>query len=114
MPFRPVSVLDPVKCAAAEKALEATFRIPSIHEFQRDIGHSILLGHTTILDAPTGAGKTLAFLYALFYFWHPGNAQENEQKNVIVVSPLVELMQSQVSPAIHIHCRCDADLPTGR
>ncbi|KAJ3816476.1 hypothetical protein F5880DRAFT_1494247, partial [Lentinula raphanica] len=48
-----------------------------------------------ILDIPTGAGKTLAFFYPLFYFWNPGDYEPSSQKILLVVSPLIGLMESQ-------------------
>ncbi|KAJ7772144.1 P-loop containing nucleoside triphosphate hydrolase protein [Mycena maculata] len=40
-------------------------------------------------------GKTLAFWYPLFYYWAPGNLDDDCQKIVLVVGPLTALMESQ-------------------
>ncbi|KAJ6503822.1 hypothetical protein C8R45DRAFT_1091588 [Mycena sanguinolenta] len=45
--------------------------------------------------SPTGGGKTLAFWYALFYHWEPGNIEKECHKIVLVVGPLVALMEDQ-------------------
>lgn len=56
----------------------------------------MLQGRTTILDIPTGGGKTLAFWYPLFYHWTPGDTRKEFQKIFLVIGPLPGLMESQV------------------
>ncbi len=64
----------------------------------------MLLGIDTILDAPTGAGKTLAFYYALFYHcWTGSNEEGDFDKLLLVLSPLVGLMKSQVGASSQQH-----------
>ncbi|KAJ6575845.1 hypothetical protein B0H10DRAFT_2199226 [Mycena sp. CBHHK59/15] len=95
MPFTPVATLDPEMLKLAEQMLCAVFDIPSLHPHQLEVGQNILKGITTILDVPTGGGKTLAFWYALFYRWQPCNTDAHSQKIVLVVGPLVALMEAQ-------------------
>ncbi|KAJ7127701.1 P-loop containing nucleoside triphosphate hydrolase protein, partial [Mycena epipterygia] len=71
------------------------FGIASLHPHQEETGQNILKGISTLLDVPTGGGKTIAFWYALFYHWQPGNTEENCQKIVLVIGPLVALLESQ-------------------
>ncbi|KAF9011536.1 P-loop containing nucleoside triphosphate hydrolase protein [Hymenopellis radicata] len=74
----------------------ATFGVPSLRDFQEQAGQNIVLGHSTILDIPTGGGKTLALWYALFY--HLAGTREGDpgsDKMVVVLSPLTALMVSQ-------------------
>ncbi|KAJ7027813.1 P-loop containing nucleoside triphosphate hydrolase protein [Mycena alexandri] len=95
MPFTPVTTLDPERLQNAAKTLCDVFGIPSLHPHQEKAGQNILRGISTLLDIPTGGGKTLAFWYALFYHWQPGNEDEDSQKIVLVIGPLVALLQSQ-------------------
>lgn len=90
--------LDVVRLQEASRRLCATFGVPSAHSFQEETGRYVLEGRSVILDVPTGAGKTLAFYYALFYYWEPGNNDEECQKIILTVSPLIALMQAQVRP----------------
>ncbi|KAF7302211.1 p-loop containing nucleoside triphosphate hydrolase protein [Mycena indigotica] len=48
-----------------------------------------------MLDVPTGGGKTLAFWFALFYYWQPGCTDEASNKIVLVIGPLVALLEAQ-------------------
>ncbi|KAJ6577764.1 P-loop containing nucleoside triphosphate hydrolase protein [Mycena capillaripes] len=95
MPFIPVASLDPERLKLAEQRLCEVFDIESLHPHQKEAGQNILKGISTFLDVPTGGGKTLAFWYALFYHWQPGNVEEDCQKIVLVVGPLVALMEDQ-------------------
>lgn len=105
MPFVPPASLDDERLQTAVELLCVTFGVPSLRPHQLQTGKNILLGYDTILDAPTGAGKTLAFYLPLFYYWSPGIAIPSSQKVILVISPLVELMKSQVgdlsSPSLH-------------
>lgn len=96
MPFKPIITLDPEKLHKASQMLCETFGIIAIRGYQEEAGKNMLLGQDTILDLPTGAGKTLAFWFALFYHWSPGNEDPACQKIVLVVGPLTGLMNSQV------------------
>jgi hypothetical protein len=80
MPFEPLVELDLEKLEAASRNLCEVFRVPSLRIQQIDTGQNVLKGISTILDIPTGGGKTLAYWYPLFYYWAPGNIDENCQK----------------------------------
>lgn len=89
--------LDEVRLEETERRLCSTFNIPSLHEHQKQPGRFILAGRSVILDVPTGGGKTIAFLYALFYHWWPGKVEEDKlSKSVLIISPLIALMEAQV------------------
>ncbi|KAI0319422.1 P-loop containing nucleoside triphosphate hydrolase protein, partial [Amylostereum chailletii] len=81
--------------------------------FQQQAGRNVLQGKSVILDVPTGAGKTYAFIYPLFYHWWPGNNDPQAQKSLLTISPLVALMEEQAALlnahgilAIAIHSKC--------
>ncbi|KAJ7687525.1 P-loop containing nucleoside triphosphate hydrolase protein [Mycena rosella] len=95
MPFTPVAVLDPERLKFAAQRICQVFGVESLHSPQQEAGQNILKGISTLLDVPTGGGKTLAFWYALFYHWEPGNMEKDCQKIVLVVGPLVALMEEQ-------------------
>jgi superfamily II DNA helicase RecQ len=95
MPFTPVTALDPQRLKNTAQTLCDVFGIPSLHPHQEKAGQNILKGISTLLDVPTGGGKTIAFWYALFYHWQPGNTDTDAQKIVLVVGPLITLLQSQ-------------------
>ncbi|KAJ7466660.1 P-loop containing nucleoside triphosphate hydrolase protein [Mycena galericulata] len=87
MPFRPLVELDPERLEIACKNLCRVFGVPSLHAHQRDTGENVLKGISTILDIPTGGGKTLAYWLPLFYYWAPGNTENDCQK---IAAGLVE------------------------
>ncbi|KAJ7448404.1 P-loop containing nucleoside triphosphate hydrolase protein [Mycena latifolia] len=95
MPFTPVKMLDPQRLKLAAETLCNVFGIPSLHPHQEETGKNILRGISTFLDVPTGGGKTIAFWYALFYHWQPGNTAKECQKIVLVIGPLVALLEAQ-------------------
>ncbi|KAJ7177837.1 P-loop containing nucleoside triphosphate hydrolase protein [Mycena filopes] len=95
MPFAPVTTLDPGRLKNATESLCHVFGVDTLHPHQEEAGQNILRGITTILDVPTGGGKTLAFWYPLFYYWQPGIVEPACQRIVLVVSPLVALMEAQ-------------------
>ncbi|KAJ7022236.1 P-loop containing nucleoside triphosphate hydrolase protein [Mycena alexandri] len=95
MPFSPVAILDPERLKIAAQTLCDVFGIPSLHPHQEETGQNILRGISTFLDVPTGGGKTIAFWYALFYHWQPGNTVAACQKIVLVIGPLVGLLEAQ-------------------
>ncbi|KAJ7720137.1 P-loop containing nucleoside triphosphate hydrolase protein [Mycena maculata] len=95
MPYKPLAELDAVKLENASKVLCDLFKVPSLHPHQSQTGQNTLRGISTVLDIPTGGGKTLAFWYPLFYYWAPGNLDDDCQKIVLVVGPLTALMESQ-------------------
>ncbi|KAJ3709406.1 P-loop containing nucleoside triphosphate hydrolase protein, partial [Lentinula raphanica] len=83
MPFVALTEVNPIIARQAEFSLCNTFDIPALHDFQIQA------------DVPTGGGKTLAFFYALFYYWTPGTSYQRTKKITLVVSPLVGLMEAQ-------------------
>ncbi|KAJ6475103.1 P-loop containing nucleoside triphosphate hydrolase protein [Mycena vitilis] len=95
MPFTPVDVLDPERLKLTAQTLCDVFGLPSLYPHQVNTGQNILKGITTLLDVPTGGGKTIAFWYALFYHWQPGRMDDDSKKIVLVIGPLVALLQSQ-------------------
>jgi superfamily II DNA helicase RecQ len=95
MPFTPITPPDPERPKITAHRLCEVFGIESPHPQQEEAGQNILKGISTFLDVPTGGSKTLAFWYALFYHWQPGNFDEDCQKIVLVVGPLVVLMEEQ-------------------
>ncbi|KAJ7508063.1 P-loop containing nucleoside triphosphate hydrolase protein [Mycena galericulata] len=97
MPFTPLVDLDPERLEAAYRNLCTVFGVPSLHSHQKETGQNVLKGITTFLDIPTGGGKTLAYWLPLFYYWSPGNIEDDCQKIILVVGPLSALMQSQAS-----------------
>jgi superfamily II DNA helicase RecQ len=114
MPFQPLVELDPEKLERASRNLCGVFGVPSVRSYQVETGQNVLKGISTILDIPTGGGKTLAYWYPLFYYWAPGNTDDDCQKTILVVGPLTALMESQASdlvakgvPAIAITSNCN-------
>ncbi|KAJ7066255.1 P-loop containing nucleoside triphosphate hydrolase protein [Mycena amicta] len=97
MPFTPVDVLDPDKLQLARRTLCTTFNVPELYPYQEQAGQNILQGRTTILDVPTGGGKTMAFWYPLFYHWQPGRTDTESQKIILVIGPLVALLEAQAN-----------------
>ena len=95
MPFQPVTVTDE-ELGRTSETLRTTFGYPNIHEFQEQAGIASLQGRSCLLNVPTGAGKTAAALYALFYHWTPGNLEAASQKIILWISPLIALMNQQV------------------
>ncbi|KAJ7930332.1 P-loop containing nucleoside triphosphate hydrolase protein [Mycena leptocephala] len=73
MPFTPVATLDPERLKIAAQTL----------------------CDSTFLDVPTCGGKTIAFWFALFYHWQPGNTAKECQKITLLVGPLVGLLEDQ-------------------
>ncbi|KAJ3899017.1 hypothetical protein F5879DRAFT_763929, partial [Lentinula edodes] len=87
--------IDPEKAREAPRRVCEVFGVPSLHDFQEQAGHNTLKGQNTILDVPTGGGKTLAFYYPLFYYWSQNTSDSKNQKIILIISPLVGLMESQ-------------------
>ncbi|KAK0187678.1 hypothetical protein F5146DRAFT_1060121, partial [Armillaria mellea] len=89
MSFVPVASPDPQRLEDARRLLCEVFNVPELHSFQDEAGQNMLKGFDTIVDAPTRAGKTLTFLYSLFYHWRPGDVPNpKKDKIVIILSPL--------------------------
>ncbi|KAJ7705745.1 P-loop containing nucleoside triphosphate hydrolase protein [Mycena metata] len=61
MPFKPIVEFDRLRLSLAEQNLCAVFKVPSLRQHQVQTGQNTLKGISTILDVPTGGGKTLAF-----------------------------------------------------
>ncbi|KAJ7106925.1 P-loop containing nucleoside triphosphate hydrolase protein [Mycena epipterygia] len=97
MPFTLLVELDPEKLDTAYKTLCTVFGVPYLRPHQKETGQNVLKGISTILDVPTGGGKTLAYWLPLFYYWTPGNTNEDCQKIILMVGPLSALMQSQAA-----------------
>jgi superfamily II DNA helicase RecQ len=97
MPFKPLTELDPERLQRAYQNLCTVFEVPALHSYQKQTGENVLKGISTILDVPTGGGKTLAYWIPLFYYWTPGNTDPDCQKIILVVGPLSALMQSQAA-----------------
>ncbi|KAJ7910453.1 P-loop containing nucleoside triphosphate hydrolase protein [Mycena leptocephala] len=95
MPFTPVAIPDPERLKIAVQTLCNVFGITSLHPHQEETGRNILREISTFLDVPTGGGKTIAFWYALFYHWQPGNTMADYQKTTLLVGPLVGLLEAQ-------------------
>ncbi|KAJ6592823.1 P-loop containing nucleoside triphosphate hydrolase protein [Mycena capillaripes] len=86
-----------LKIQFCSKSISALFLMSPLHPHQVQTGQNTLRGISTFLDAPTGGGKTLAFWYPLFYYWAPGNTDEDCQKIILVVGPLTALLESQAA-----------------
>ncbi|KAJ7107392.1 P-loop containing nucleoside triphosphate hydrolase protein [Mycena epipterygia] len=84
MPFTPLVELDPEKLDTAYKTLCTVFGVPYLRPHQKETGQNVLKGISTILDVPTGGGKTLAYWLPLFYYWTPGNTDEDFQKIILM------------------------------
>ncbi|KAJ6589629.1 hypothetical protein B0H19DRAFT_1058625 [Mycena capillaripes] len=95
MPFSLITTLNPERLKVAAQTLCDVFGIASLHPHQEETGRNILRGISTFLDVPTGGGKTIAFWYALFYHWQPGNTAKDCQKIILLVGPLVGVLEAQ-------------------
>jgi hypothetical protein len=96
MPYEPLDSLDPERVQTTEEMLCKVFKVDSLRDFQVEAGQNLLKGIHTVLDAPTGAGKTLAFWYPLFY--HIGDWEKKDEckKCLLLIGPLTALLKSQV------------------
>ncbi|KAJ7046358.1 hypothetical protein C8F04DRAFT_1323299 [Mycena alexandri] len=61
MPLTPVAVLEPEHLKLAVQRLCGVFDVKSLHPHQEEAGQNILRGVSTLLDVPTGGGKTVVF-----------------------------------------------------
>ncbi|KAK6968994.1 p-loop containing nucleoside triphosphate hydrolase protein [Favolaschia claudopus] len=95
MAFRPVLQLDPQRVQNANKLLCQLWNVPTLRAHQELAGSNMVKGINTVLDVPTGGGKTLAFWWPLLYHWSPEIDEERSRKNLLVISPLVALMEEQ-------------------
>jgi superfamily II DNA helicase RecQ len=95
MPYQPLESLDPERVRNAEETLCKVFGLDSLRDFQVEASQNLLKGFHTILDVPTGAGKTLAFWYPLFY--HIGDWEKRAlcTKCLLLIGPLTALLKSQ-------------------
>ncbi|KAJ7579542.1 P-loop containing nucleoside triphosphate hydrolase protein [Mycena floridula] len=71
------------------------FGVPELRPFQVQAGENILRGIDTILDIPTGDGKTLGFFLPFFYHIKSLETIEQCEKVLLVVGPLTALLDSQ-------------------
>ncbi|KAJ7598725.1 P-loop containing nucleoside triphosphate hydrolase protein [Mycena floridula] len=95
MAFQPEEVLDAARLDRAVRNLCQAFGVTELRPFQSQAGQNILLGIDTILDIPTGGGKTLAFFLPLFYHIDSLDAIDQCKKILLVVGPLNALLESQ-------------------
>ncbi|KAL0563732.1 hypothetical protein V5O48_018334, partial [Marasmius crinis-equi] len=96
MPFKPVKSLH-LDCANhAEDKIYELWGALALRKHQVQAGRNNVLGKNTVLDVPTRGGKTLAFWYPIFYHLSgdPNNAKNFD--NLLVISPLDALMESQM------------------
>jgi superfamily II DNA helicase RecQ len=89
MPYQSIESLDPERLQNAEETL------CKVCGLEVEAGQNLLKGFHTILDVPTGAGKTLAFWYPLFY--HIGNWEKRAlcTKCLLLIGPLTALLKFQ-------------------
>jgi len=87
-------VPDPTR-QTPEAVLKAVFGYDSFRPRQGPIVHRVIAGHHTLLVMPTGGGKSLC--YQLPSLIRPGTG--------IVVSPLIALMQDQVTALTQLGVR---------
>ncbi|KAK6966367.1 p-loop containing nucleoside triphosphate hydrolase protein [Favolaschia claudopus] len=95
MAFRPVLQLDPQRVENTNELLCRLWNVPCLRVHQELAGSNMVKGINTVLDVPTGGGRTLAFWWPLLYHWSPENDDERFRKNLLVISPLVALMEEQ-------------------
>lgn len=98
------------RCIMTEECVTRSKGAITPHEWQLDIAECLVLGIDCELIAPTGSGKTIAFMLPLFYWQRPHKKEEGGEKGkgrtdqkekpkvLIVVSPLNTLEADQVSP----------------
>jgi superfamily II DNA helicase RecQ len=95
MPFQSLPHLDPERLKRTSEMMCAVFGLPSLHPWQEEAGQNILKGKSTLLDAPTGIGKTMAFWYPLFYHMSSFEDIKHCKKVVLVIGPLSALLEAQ-------------------
>jgi superfamily II DNA or RNA helicase len=68
--------LDEERLQKASEMMCQVSKVSTLRNFQVEAGKNMLRGEITILDVPTGAGKTLSFWFTLFYhFWRVGSKE---------------------------------------
>ena len=97
MPFKALDNLPDERLQETCQRLASAFGVRSIWDFQQEAGSACLLGFYTILNCPTGMGKTLAFYFVLFWHWNIGDTDPANERIVLIIGPLNALMQGQVS-----------------
>lgn len=66
-----------------------------LYVLHHDLAAIGLSGHSTLLDLPTGSGKSLCYQLPALLFYR-GRESSTKHKYVLVISPLVSLMDDQV------------------
>lgn len=89
--------IDEARFRTALERACGKFKLDSIHNFQKQTARLVLERTNVVLDAPTGAGKTVGFVLPLFYNWDPDDPDaEGPLPVMLILSPLVALMDEQV------------------
>jgi superfamily II DNA helicase RecQ len=100
MSFRAVTNPDPARVKRATERLCHLWNVPNLRPHQEQAGINMVKGVSTLLDVPTGGGKTFTFWWPLLYHWAPDDDTEQTRKNILVISPLVALMGEQANDLI--------------
>lgn len=88
---------EPVPVDRLLELLQSEFRWPAFRPYQEQVCRTVTEGRDVLLVMPTGAGKSLCFQL-------PGIARAG---TTLVVSPLIALMEDQVSKLCELELRAD-------
>ena len=77
----------------------ATFNGKAPYKWQVDVTQALILKRDVVVIASTGAGKTMPFCMPLLI-------NDTKMKKVLIISPLNELEEEQVSMPCYIKCLC--------
>lgn len=72
------------------------------YPYQEHVGQLLLQGKSVVLQAPTGAGKTLAALLPFFHAWHVGTTDKQFPSKCVYVVPMRVLAHQFVQVAKEI------------